>query len=407
MQITRLLYTSLVDISVPYGPGVNETGFIRDMYRRYGSNFMALIPRPMNGLPHDLSAAKIEYLNYAPSSRGPLGWVESRVSGMVRLPFAINHFDPDFIVMRAGAVFLPGLVFLKRRMSIPYALRVAVNGSFEDFYSGNRFRRIFTRYNQHIYGSLVKHANVIDIVTERKKTELIERYPFAEDRVFVIDNGVDVNMFSRETNSSVRTRFNIANDTIVLGYVGGFPWRRGAKQLIDCIHALISKELCFNVHGMIVGDNGDAAVCRDYAQTLGISESITVTGRVAFDQVPKYMSAMDIGISIRDYSEQGCSELKVRQYLASGLCVIGSKGSNDFLRGQPFARILETGSQDEILTAYEQLTEKGKDELTQLGTQATAYARKHLSVESKNDRRLELWRNSLSDKGLLQGEPAL
>ena len=58
----RILYTSFVDLSIPYGPGVNELVFIKDLLGRYQENLHVVIPRPARGMPVELVALDSTFL---------------------------------------------------------------------------------------------------------------------------------------------------------------------------------------------------------------------------------------------------------------------------------------------------------------------------------------------------------
>lgn len=396
MIIQRILYTSLVDVSVPYGPGVNERGFIKDMAKRFGGNFKAVIPRPSKGLPGELHKVNISYLNYLISGRNIFGWIETRLIGCLRLKSIISEYRPNLIVMRLGALPLPAF-FCVLPNSVPYALKTAGVGSFERFYKTNPLRRITAGSNEYILNKMLTHCIAVDVVTDVQRKSLIESYPQVADRAFVIDNGVDLEMFPANDGSIAREKFSIAADDIVFGYVGGFPMRRGGKATVDLVKYL-HDHVSLPVKGIIVGDSGEAEQCRQYARQSGISELITVTGQVSYEEVPELMSAMDVGLSILRPQEQHASEQKVRQYLAAGLCVIGTRGSNDFLRDHDFARVISGDTVSEIADAALSLLDRGRAGLKERAKGSKRLANKELSIESRDNYRLKLWTEALDGK---------
>jgi hypothetical protein len=93
------------------------------------------------------------------------------------------------------------------------------------------------------------------------------------------------------------------------------------------------------------------------------------------------------------------SEQKVRQYLATGLCVVGTTGSNDFLRGRDFARIVETEDPEETVGAVASFFDRGRKELAALSKKARNFADSELSYSQRNERRIELWEAVTVDSG--------
>ena len=392
--LTRILYSSFADISLPYGPGVNERGFIKDMAKRFGENFKVVIPRPSKGLPKELQNANISYMNYLKSSRSILGWVEARLLGCFRLRSDIKEFKPDLMVIRSGSLALPYL-FSAIDGSVPFALKTAGAGSFEAFYRTNPLRRITSGSNEYILSKLLAKSIAVDVTGDVHRESLIKLCPKIADRVYVIDNGVDLGMFSSRNGPMIREKYGIAADDIVIGYVGGFPMRRGGKEVIDLIGNLYES---LPVKGIIVGDSGEVEQCREHARHTEVSDLITITGQVDYEKVPDLMDAMDIGLGILRPQQQHACEQKVRQYIASGLCVIGTQGSNDFLRGHDFARVVPGENMSEITDAALSLLEEGSIGLKKRAEKARQYAKEKLSIESRNNSRLTIWDEALSSK---------
>lgn len=388
----RVLYISLVDVSVPYGPGVNERSFLRDMHRRFGSNFLAVLPRPEHGIPADLQGLEIEYLSYFKSSRTFVGWVESRIFGAVRVPKIIKTFKPDLIVMRTGALCFPEYIASRVNRSVRYVLKTAGSGSYEAFYRRSIFRRMLSGINDSLHKKMLDGAGVIDVVSEMQYCSMSEKYPEYKHKAFVIDNGVDTDLFNGADREITRKRYGWDIDTVVLGYAGTQPFSRGGKEVIDCISSLRA----MNIAGLIIGDSGQAKQCFEYARQLGISDRVRIVGQVDYSIVPELMAAMDVGLSILRAHERHASEQKVRQYFASGVLLVGTCGSNDLFKGYPFAEVIASDDMEIVLGAIRGFVELPVKERMRLSQQAKQFANDELSVASKNDIRLRLWQQELS-----------
>lgn len=376
-------------MSLSYGPGVNERGFIKDMNLRLGQSFKAAIPRPSKGLPIDLCDSNISYLNVSESCRSLSGWIETRLIGCLKLMRIVKDFKPDLVIMRLGAFPLPQF-FLSLVVSTPFAIKHAGPGHFDFFYKVNPIRRITSGFNEFMLKKMLNQSLMIDVVSVIQFHSLIRRYPSVSERTYVIDNGADLSMFSiksSENKSKMREVLHINEDDFVIGYVGSFPMRRGGKEVVDVVKSL-QHAMC--IKGIIVGDSGEAQNCRKYVHENGLDDFVNVIGEVDYMEVPKYMKIMDVGFSIRRPYEQHCSELKVRQYLASGLCVVGTPGSNDFLQGYEFARIVSGKSIREISEAVLSLFKEGRAGLMKKRKSASFFAQSELSIESQNNFRLKL-----------------
>jgi glycosyltransferase involved in cell wall biosynthesis len=210
----------------------------------------------------------------------------------------------------------------------------------------------------------------------------------------VIDNGVDLSLFVPGRKAASRRRLGFFDQDFVVGYIGGHPLRRGGKEVIDAVARLGAEG---NVKGLIVGDSGQADACRQYALSRGVSDSVVVYGQADYGEVPGLMASIDVGLSILKGRERMHSEQKVRQYLATGLCVVGTAGSNDFLRGRDFARIVETDDPEETVDAVASLFAHGHERLADLGGRARGFAESELSFAQRNDRRIELWEEATAN----------
>lgn len=390
----RVLYTSYVDVSLPYGPGVNEYGFLKDMSQRFGSNLHVVIPRPARELPPELTSLDATYLTMFGSSRNPTAWFQARTTGAIALWSAIRKFNPDVIVLRSGAMSLSQLL-IGAQKKVPYVIKTAGDGSHTEFYSRRKFSRALKPVDQLIQKCVFENACCIDVVSGPQKNKLSSLYPSLSERVHVIDNGVETAKFNPDNYPQSKKSLGFSDDDIVVGYVGSVPMQRGGKEVIDVVAALRSNT---RVRGLIVGDSGEADACREYASKLGLSDLVVVYGEADYPKVPGLMAAIDCGMSIRRVNERSVAELKVRQYLASGACVVGTPVSNDFLRGYDFARVVESDETEEVVAAVQDLIENGQVRLAELGKKARAFADAELSLAARNDLRLRYWTEAIGNQ---------
>ncbi len=390
--IERILYTSFVDISLPNGPGVNERGFLMDMLQRYGDRLFAVIPAPRRGVPGELASLRTELIPISSGVRDTLGWVQVRSLGLPRLARAIDRFDPDLVVYRTGALPIPHL-YAARSRRVPYAIKTAGDISHRAFYAAGGVRRLVRSANEKMFGDLLRGAIAIDVVSEEQKATIARFDPTLEERVAVIDNGVDPTMFHVVDNSPVRERFGIGEEEVVIGFAGNLPMRRGGREVVEAVAALRAR---YPVRGIVVGDSGEADACRRLAKELGVDDRIAIVGEAAFEEMPSLIGAMDVGLSVLRVHERGASEQKVRQYLACGACVVGTAGSNDFLRGREFVKVVEEDATEVVVAAVEAFVRQGRQAIRGLGFAARDYAVSHLSIAARNENRLDLWGRALS-----------
>lgn len=138
-------------------------------------------------------------------------------------------------------------------------------------------------------------------------------------RVAVIHNGVDVPSFVDADGQVVRGRHGLGNATVV-GFSGSLkPWH-GVESLIQILDRLPS-----GVRLLIVGDGPQRTYLEKLANERGLGRRVVFTGSVRHAEMPEHLAAMDVGVA--PYLPQDdfyFSPLKVIEYLAAGLPVVGS-----------------------------------------------------------------------------------
>lgn len=391
-MLERILYASFVDVSIPYGPGVNERTFLADMAGRFGDAFLAVIPTPSRGLPRELNGLRTSFIPCQPSVRTTIGWTRAHVLAPALVRREVARFRPDLAVMRLSA--LPTLQFtIARTSNIPYAIKTAGDVSFAGFYKRSAIRRSLRFLSASLTRHVLEGAACIDVVSDAQRQRALRLFPQLEGRIHVIDNGVDLYHFSPECRDTGRSRLGLADGEILLGYVGNFPMRRGGREVIDVVAELAGRT---RVRGLIIGDGGEMDACRAYAAELGVSDRVDIPGEVAYEELPAFVAAMDVGLSILRPEERGESEQKVRQYLASGVCVVGTSGSNDFLRGKTYARVVDTMEVGVVGSAVASLIIDDAGDLVAKRSAARRYAEDRLSPTSRNSERLALWAEALA-----------
>ena len=388
----RILYTSLVDVSLPNGPGVNERVFLKDMAGRFGEDLCAVIPEPSRDFPEELSDLDRVFIPVHGPIRSPLGWTQVRAMGSRHLLRTARRFRPDLVVMRTGAIPLPHFMF-SVRSNVPYVLKTIGDASFQRFYADHRVGRFLSPFNEAMVRRLLRGALCVDLVSSSQRDIAIQMDPDLAQRTHVIDNGVDLDYFSPGAAAGIGAKLGFPEGDPVIGYVGNLPMQRGGTEVIDAVAAFQGAR---RLRGLIVGDSGEADACARYASENGVAELVSVVGEVDYSKVPGLMAAMDIGLSILRPEERGASEQKVRQYLASGLCVVGTSGSNDFLKGNDFARVVESSQVHVVKAAIESLLAGGQERLSGLKSAARSFAESKLSISSRNDQRIAFWQEHWS-----------
>jgi len=182
---------------------------------------------------------------------------------------------------------------------------------------------------------LMKESDAFVVLTEKARDILFpESRETGRDRlgrpVEVIPCCVDPERFAaanEENRKLVRQQFGI-NDRRVLVYVGSFGGWYLTKETIELFAAF--REKYRDAFAMILTQSNPEEIKR-LLTGKGYQPEQFFVGRVAAEDLPRYLCAADIAVSFIKscYSKQSSSPTKIAEYLACGLPVIANAGVGD------------------------------------------------------------------------------
>jgi len=110
--------------------------------------------------------------------------------------------------------------------------------------------------------------------------------------ITVITNGVDTEIFQLDKSSRItmRAKYGIASDEIVIGTVANFRWEKNYPFLIESFAMLSEKHPKLRL--LCVGGGGEIGRIKSLAYDKGLEDKIIFSGSV--DNVPEYLCMMDI-----------------------------------------------------------------------------------------------------------------
>lgn len=159
-------------------------------------------------------------------------------------------------------------------------------------------------------------------VSEQCRKEVLHHYkPLATD-IEVVYNGVDTHIFTIQnklrSNNTIRTKYAIAPDEILLLFVGSGFKRKGLKHVID---ALSFMDRNIKIKLLVVG-KGKSREYQRFAKQKGISDKIIFTG--VCKNIEEIYAAGDIFVFPSEYDPFGIACLEA---MATGLPVVASRSS--------------------------------------------------------------------------------
>jgi glycosyltransferase involved in cell wall biosynthesis len=159
-------------------------------------------------------------------------------------------------------------------------------------------------------------------------THIKDLYSASTDKAIVIPNGVDIDQFYPRSSESLRDKLGLSGD-FVIGFVGTMREWVDFDPVFASVSDLIKQYS--NIKIVIVGEEGGLDKTRNEAKKYGILERTIFIGTVPYNQVPEYISCMDLCLipfarhKGMDAGSEGFCPLKLAEYLACEKPVISSQ----------------------------------------------------------------------------------
>ncbi|GEK52996.1 glycosyltransferase [Vreelandella venusta] len=206
---------------------------------------------------------------------------EAQTSGAEIIVAASNHITA-----------LPALM-AARRLGLPFVYEVrglweVTQASTQPEWANSE------RYNlmRELEQQAALEADLVITLTEELADELAS-WGVARDRITVVPNAVNAERFQpMAPDAEVAKELKLKPGVPVIGYAGSAVAYEGLELLMEALAKLKAQgqEFVF----VLVGDGKVIDTVKAKAKQLGIEKACRFTGRVAFEQVPRYLSCMDI-----------------------------------------------------------------------------------------------------------------
>lgn len=178
----------------------------------------------------------------------------------------------------------------------------------------------------------VRRAAAVMTRTERARQILIDRAGAGidPDKIHVIPNGKDATRFAPahiKESQAVRAQESVAQDAPWALYVGSLGPQYFPAELVRWFEALYARDARARFHVL----TGQEEVMRAQLDPNNEAHQKITVKRVPPAQVPAYLAAADVGLSLRQssFSQQGVCPIKIAEYLLCGTPVISTSGVGD------------------------------------------------------------------------------
>ena len=207
------------------------------------------------------------------------------------LPLFILRVKPDFVVIEPNPTvlgFYPTILFPK---SIRPKTVLDIRSTPVDIVGvGGFLKTMFFSISLRIAR---KSFEGITIITSLMKKEVCERYDVDPKSVGIWTSGVSTTTFRAENWDKTKIRKSLGLEgKFIVFYDGVFGRKRGIAETIKAVGLL--KARCPDLVLFLLGN--DEINAKRMIRELGIQNMVIVHGRVAYAEVPKYVSMCDVGI---------------------------------------------------------------------------------------------------------------
>lgn len=281
-----------------------------------------------------------------------------------------------------------------------------VNGIIADEASvtgmGDRFS---LRVMNLIEGFSMRRADRLIAVTAKLKEVLHEDYGIPQDRIVVVENGANTELFRPMGVDQARRQLGLSGADYFVTFVGMLAAWQGLEYLIESVPHLVQE--CPRVKVLIVGDGPMKQGLIDLAQRIGVSERVVFTGRVAYQEVPLYINAADICAVPKKPMKTGYSPLKLYECMACSRPVVATRAEGfEILESSNAGFLVEAENPVALADAIIKLLQE-PDLRQQMGENGRKYVVENHSWERVAGRVAEVLRQAIEDHNARRGRRAL
>jgi glycosyltransferase involved in cell wall biosynthesis len=223
----------------------------------------------------------------------------------------------DWVYERFSACQALGRVF--QRCGLPWVLET--QGPFYQEAKAERKSMVLTGIARKLELEAYRQCDALVCVSHTLRDIVCREADISPSKVIVVPNGVDTEVFDPQKHPARRLFSGFT-----IGFAGGLLAWQGLDLLLHAL-AELRAEKGIQINLVVVGDGLMKNEWQNLAQELGISETVSFTGRVNGDEVPSYIAGFDFGYSGQVRLQSGSmyhSPLKIYEYMAMAKPMVAS-----------------------------------------------------------------------------------
>lgn len=234
--------------------------------------------------------------------------------------------DYDVLYERHGYMGFAGII-AARWLNIPLALELNGNIIKEIDEQGLDISPLQKRISRWITVRTFLAANHIVVVSDALKKILVDEYRVPAQKITVVLNGANVELFSKARDSAkLRDQFGLSDEPAIV-FVGSFqPWH-GVDLLLESYCEVVKTNPASQL--LLVGDGVGCEKARQQVRCLGLDEKVKFLGRLTQEQVAAILNIAKIVVAPYpfDHCDIVGTPLKLIEYMAAGRAIVASTAS--------------------------------------------------------------------------------
>lgn len=271
--------------------------------------------------------------------------------------------SPSFVYQRYSLGNYTG-VLLKRQYGIPFVCEY--NGPLAWVARNWDRRKLFHEKLMIRIELLNLHAaDLVVVVSRALRKELVAR-GIERDKILVNPNGVDVEQYKPEVDSSaVKKKYDLGKN-VIIGFIGTFGKWHGAEILAEAFGRLSTDfpEYRRRAKLFMIGEGVTTPEVRRRIAQYRVADSCVLTGLVPQNEGPVHLAACDILVSPHVPNLDGTpffgSPTKLFEYMAMGKGIVASdlEQIGEILEHEKTAWMVKPGDPEALKLGLKELIDK-------------------------------------------------
>jgi glycosyltransferase involved in cell wall biosynthesis len=163
-------------------------------------------------------------------------------------------------------------------------------------------------------------SRIVITTNNSQKLFALARGHCSPNKVFIVGNGPDLDRLKL-----VQPEYTLKNGRrFLLAYIGEMGIQDGVEYALHALHQLVYRRGRQDISLALLGDGNNASAMRHLAQELQLENYTHFTGWVSSEEVVRYLSVSDIGLTPDPQNgfNEYCSMVKTLEYMALGKPVV-------------------------------------------------------------------------------------